>query len=607
MTLNHLQKMSHELGQLFPQNEEKELYYVWQLTDDRLLNPSAYVTLAGETSGGKSTLINSIFKQQLLPVSAKPTTGTVVHINCVKSIQHQYVSLFKNNEFKQLSRTEFAEYSKNPPDNLLRLYTEVKPHQSSFIGLNLFDTPGINSLYEQHEEVLKQFIPNSDVVIYVVLYRVGFNTSDKDLVEFIRDSFIDDKDIPVLLIVNRCPDNVSVKDKRIKEIISHAEDTLLRPVELFMVNSLNPEEKHQHFPECSLVWDRVLELINTPERSDAVVDKLKNLLKDVCRQLKLFYDTRILATELTKEEISVLENEITEIEKKRDKSYQIIDKYMSQLEKNIPKDIEQGIKQIKKKIESEIYDTNKWTAAEECTVFIGSHLIPFELRQMIQGIQDYTVNMFNQMDDELSEMADLTIKSFNNRVNTVNNPDFANLIQNIATRLSVNIGKNLLKGMAIAKGGVGGTAAGTANLVKMMVSRTGKLFNKTFSRSVYKVIGKTFTKRMMQRLNIVFHIAVEAVSYLYSSSTWQPKLIKSIDSSLDKWADETIIDFKNKTISEYTTANKELVKGIYEEEFIAEINKSIKDIQNKIDQEEIEVTKGKIKQLKAIFDKLEEN
>ncbi|HPM03126.1 MAG TPA: dynamin family protein, partial [Candidatus Cloacimonadota bacterium] len=202
MTLTQLQKMSHELGQLFPLNEEKELYYVWQLADDRLSNPSAYVTLAGETSGGKSTLINSFFKQQLLPVSAKPTTGTVVHINCVRNIQHQYVSLFKNNEFKQLSREEFTESSKNPPDNLLRLYTEVKPHQSSFIGLNLFDTPGINSLYEQHEEVLKQFIPNSDVVIYVVLYRVGFNTSDKDLVEYIRDSFIDDKDIPVLLIIN---------------------------------------------------------------------------------------------------------------------------------------------------------------------------------------------------------------------------------------------------------------------------------------------------------------------------------------------------------------------------------------------------------------------
>ena len=58
--------------------------------------------------------------------------------------------------------------------NLLRLQT-ILPHPSQkYDGLNIFDTPGYNSLITEHEEVLRNFIPECDVIIHVVAYRVGF-------------------------------------------------------------------------------------------------------------------------------------------------------------------------------------------------------------------------------------------------------------------------------------------------------------------------------------------------------------------------------------------------------------------------------------------------
>ena len=133
----------------------------------------------------------------------------------------------------------------------------------------MFDTPGINSLFEQHDEVLKQFIPNSDIVVYVVLYRTGFNISDQYLVDYIKNTFVEDTEIPVLLIVNRCPPGTNPKDKRIEEIVSHANDTLLRPVELFIVESLDPEVA-QRYPKNDFAWNRIQELINSTERAKAI-------------------------------------------------------------------------------------------------------------------------------------------------------------------------------------------------------------------------------------------------------------------------------------------------------------------------------------------------
>ena len=74
--------------------------------------------------------------------------------------------------------------------------------------------------------------------------------------------------------------------------------------------------------------------------------------------------------------------------------------------------------------------------------------------------------------------------------------------------------------------------------------------------------------------------------------------------SLDKWADDTISEFKNNTINYYTNANMESVTNIYEG-FINEIKRNIDNIQNKIDQKEIDITKATLKHLEDILEKLE--
>ena len=53
----------------------------------------------------------------------------------------------------------FSHLVEKPDEKLLRLRI-TQPHPSQkYDGINIFDTPGYNSLITEHEEVLRNFIP----------------------------------------------------------------------------------------------------------------------------------------------------------------------------------------------------------------------------------------------------------------------------------------------------------------------------------------------------------------------------------------------------------------------------------------------------------------
>ena len=60
--------------------DDPEINAISTFLADRIASPDSFVTLLGETSSGKSTLINSFIGRTLLPVKACPTTGAVCEI-----------------------------------------------------------------------------------------------------------------------------------------------------------------------------------------------------------------------------------------------------------------------------------------------------------------------------------------------------------------------------------------------------------------------------------------------------------------------------------------------------------------------------------------------
>lgn len=98
------------------------------------------IVIAGEFNAGKSALINSLLGQKVLAEGTTPTTSRVTLIKWGEIAAQQIVD------------EGFAIY--NYPLPLLK-------------ELNIVDTPGTNAIIRQHERLTDEFVPRSDLVLFV--------------------------------------------------------------------------------------------------------------------------------------------------------------------------------------------------------------------------------------------------------------------------------------------------------------------------------------------------------------------------------------------------------------------------------------------------------
>src|SRR4051812_27107129 len=66
------------------------------LLHQRSRAPQCYVTVVGETSVGKSTLVNALIGREVLPAFARPTTATVTHVVCKKDGDEHSFAIYRD-------------------------------------------------------------------------------------------------------------------------------------------------------------------------------------------------------------------------------------------------------------------------------------------------------------------------------------------------------------------------------------------------------------------------------------------------------------------------------------------------------------------------------
>jgi small GTP-binding protein len=118
------------------------------------------LVIAGEFNSGKSSFINALLGERVLPEGVTPTTDRINILRHGSSISEQPVEAFL------LERTHPAE--------LLRELTVV-------------DTPGTNAIIRRHEELTRNFVPRCDLVLFVTSADRPFTESERAFLEQIRE------------------------------------------------------------------------------------------------------------------------------------------------------------------------------------------------------------------------------------------------------------------------------------------------------------------------------------------------------------------------------------------------------------------------------------
>ena len=126
----------------------------------RQLDELFLLVIAGEFNSGKSAFINALIGQKLQPEGVTPTTDQIY--------------LLRYGETQQRLPGENGVWLQTAPVELLRKLTVV-------------DTPGTNAIVREHEALTSEFIPRSDLVLFVTSADRPFTESERVFLEQIRN------------------------------------------------------------------------------------------------------------------------------------------------------------------------------------------------------------------------------------------------------------------------------------------------------------------------------------------------------------------------------------------------------------------------------------
>lgn len=118
------------------------------------------IVVVGEFNAGKSALVNALLGAKVLQEGAVPTTTRVTLVKYGEVIRE----------------------SVSPEDLAVVSYPLDLLHE-----INIVDTPGTNAVIRKHEELTRDFIPRSDLVLFVTSADRPFTESERQFLEHIRE------------------------------------------------------------------------------------------------------------------------------------------------------------------------------------------------------------------------------------------------------------------------------------------------------------------------------------------------------------------------------------------------------------------------------------
>ena len=152
-----LERLGKALSRFSPDVAEDDLRHFNQAREQ--LAGLFLLVIAGEFNSGKSSFINALLGERVLPEGVTPTTD----------------------------RINLLRHGDEIGEQLLEAYLLERTHPSPLLAdLNIVDTPGTNAVIREHEELTRDYVPRSDLVLFVTSADRPFTESERAFLQQIR-------------------------------------------------------------------------------------------------------------------------------------------------------------------------------------------------------------------------------------------------------------------------------------------------------------------------------------------------------------------------------------------------------------------------------------
>ena len=186
------------------------LYETIQGFIDRINKDQFVITIVGEFSRGKSTILNAILGADIIPTAVAPTTATlnIIHYSDTPFLKVHFRDGSKEDlEFNKSAFKEFTGLVDFDPSTIK--YMEMGyPVDYLKDGTVLVDTPGVNDIDEQRMDITYGYMPVSDATVFIFNASTPFRRSEQ---EFLSDHVLTNNIPKLFFVVNRI-DEVDPED-----------------------------------------------------------------------------------------------------------------------------------------------------------------------------------------------------------------------------------------------------------------------------------------------------------------------------------------------------------------------------------------------------------
>lgn len=542
------------------------------LVKDKVMNPSHYVVMLGETSSGKSTLINSILNKKILVESVKPTTGIVTEIVIKEDSEESLIAINKDLSINNLEKDDFDNFSVNPIDEINRLKYVGPCKNNKYIGMRIFDTPGYGSLVDYHEDILKEFIPESDFIVYAVSYKVGIGDDDLQFLKYVKE--VISKNVEVILAINMCPKGIQADNKRICEIKAGINELIQKDIKTFLIESSS--EKN---PNTQELWDYIYDKVSNQEKKEELAKTLKSYQDYILGECKIKVNSQIANIESKKEDIEGRISIARELLDIKLELMDTIDRGFTRIKVKAIRIIDKSAMVVKKSITDYINDESKWSKKEETITLMEHYYVPKLTNEETDNLMSYLEDEIILLERAVEKIVNEAMSNLGEKVE-INIPIYSEVMNGIIHK---HIGDELQQAageMFRKVQGKEGLSLGGKSVANANMKRLGQVLDQESSKQSHgnlKDFLKTIRATSIKAITKYISVFKDSIFYLYDSLTWQKKINEISLEAIDSWARDVEYAMK-KYLEKLKDTNKEEIVSLFDE-LTDEFNKDEKALE----------------------------
>lgn len=226
----------------------------------RRISDDFSIVIIGNFKRGKSTFINALLKEEIVPTNVTPETVTINEI--IYGDKFSITAILEDGrnvslEKHELFRDELEKVSETLPSNIH--HVEITIPDEEIRGIRIVDTPGLGDILKQFDRQINDYLKNADSIIYLVSALSPFSEDEQ---AFLRACIVPQEFSRLFVPVNMMDSIENIDDyNRLLGNINEKINKVIPDTKIYGISAMDevcrlkgnmrPNHELQHELECA--------------------------------------------------------------------------------------------------------------------------------------------------------------------------------------------------------------------------------------------------------------------------------------------------------------------------------------------------------------------